>query len=316
MVKTWLIPLLLGLALAPAQAQFVPPPSAPASKPGPPWDRPMLQRREAGPRSNHLCPPAFWAALPQVTLAPKVTVESVRFTGAGHVSSSALEQIAARYRGKSFTAPGWPEELSEQVRDAEQQQGYFCAQAETAPQVLEGTSLKEQRLAVTVRVWEGEQYRLKLYLWRDATVIPPDQLATLMPLRPGEVFYTARIREGLENLRQAYSRRGRLGFQAWPETELDAADNSISLILNLNEGPLYRMGKLEILGLPEELARRILRAWRPKPGQPYDARQPSAIFEQFRSQLPQGAAPASNAHVKVDNESGVVDVVLDFRSSS
>lgn len=311
-MKTWLIPL-LAVALAPAYAQ-APPQPAPA-RPGPPWDRPVLQRREGGPRSNRMCPPAFWAPLPQFTYAPKVTVESVQFAGAGHVPADVLEKIAARYRGRSFTAPGWAEELSEALRDAEQQQGYFCAQAETAPQALSGTSLKEQRLAVTVRVWEGEQYRLKLYLWREATVFSPAQLAAMMPLRPGEVFYIGKIREGLENLRQAYARRGRLGFSAWPETELDA-DGSIALILNLNEGPVYRMGTLQILGLPAELARRILRAWRPKPGQPYDGHEPGRIIEQFRAQLPKDAAPASNAHVKVDDNTATVDVVLDFRASS
>lgn len=315
MVRSWLIPLLAAVALAPAQAQF-PPQAPPPARPAQPWDRPVLQRRESGPRSNKLCPPAFWEALPQFTLAPKVTVESVRFTGAGHVPSSALEQIAARYKGKTFTTPGWPEELSEAVRDAEQQQGYFCAQAETAPVVLEGNSISQQRLAVAVRVWEGEQYRLKLYLWRDATVFAPDHLATLMPLRPGEVFYLGKIREGLENLRQAYIRRGRMGFAAWPETELDTSDNSVALIINLNEGPVYRMGTLKILGLPEELAKRIARAWRPKPGQPYDGGEPGYIFQQFRGQLPKDAAPASNAHVKVDEGAATVDVVLDFRGSS
>jgi outer membrane protein assembly factor BamA len=315
MVRSWLIPLLLAGALAPARAQM-PPQAPPPGRPASPWDRPVLQRREGGPRSNRLCPPAFWQALPEFTYAPKVTVESVQFTGAGHVPKDVLERIAARYQGKQFTGPGWAEELSEAVRDAEQQQGYFCAQAETAPQVLEGTSLKEQRLAVTVRVWEGEQYRLKLYLWRDATVFTPAHLATLMPLRPGEVFYIAKVREGLENLRQAYIRRGRMGFAAWPETELDASDNSIALIINLNEGPVYRMGTLQVLGLPEALARRIARAWRPKPGQPYDGAEPGLIFQQFRAQLPKDAAPAANAHVKVDEDAATVDVVLDFRGSS
>ncbi|HXZ28324.1 MAG TPA: POTRA domain-containing protein [Terriglobales bacterium] len=311
-MRAWLIPLLLMCAApAPASAQ-----APPAPRPGPPWDRPVLQRRDSGPRSNKLCPPAFWEALPQFTYAPKVTVESVRFAGAGHVPAEVLEKIAAHYQGKSFTGPGWPEELSEAVRDAEQQQGYFCAQAETAPQTLSGNSLKEQRLAITVRVWEGEQYRLKLYLWREATVFSPAQLAAMMPLRPGEVFYIAKVREGLETLRQAYARRGRLGFQAWPETELGAADNSIALILNLNEGPVYRMGTLQILGLPEELARRIARAWRPKPGQPYDGSEPGYIFERFRGQLPQDAAPASNTRLKVDDATATVDVVLDFRGSS
>ena len=313
MVKTWLIPL-LALALAPASAQA--PPAQPNPRPGPPWDRPVLQRRDAGPRSNKLCPPAFWAALPQFTYAPKVTVESVQFAGAAHVPAEVLEKIAARYQGKSFTGPGWPEELSEAVRDAEQQQGYFCAQAETAPQTLSGNSLKEQRLAITVRVWEGEQYRLKLYLWREATVFSPAQLAAMMPLRPGEVFYISRIREGLEKLRQAYARRGRLGFAAWLETEIDSSDNSIALIFNLNEGPVYRMGTLQILGLPAELARRIARAWRPKPGQPYDGSEPGYIFERFREQLPKDAAPAANTRLKVDDAAATVDVVLDFRGSS
>jgi outer membrane protein assembly factor BamA len=313
MMRAWLIPL-LGLALMPAHAQA--PPAQPKPKPGAPWDRPVLQRREGGPRSNRMCPPAFWAALPQFTYAPRVTVESVRFAGAGHVPAEVLEKIAARYQGKSFTAAGWPEELSEAVRDAEQQQGYFCAQAETAPQVLEGDTLTEQRLAVTVRVWEGEQYRLKLYLWREATVFSPAQLAAMMPLRPGEVFYIGKIREGLEKLRQAYARRGRLGFLAWPEAELDSAENSIALILNLNEGPVYRMGTLEILGLPAEVAQRIQRAWRPKPGQPYDDGEPGYIFERFRAQLPKDAAPAANTHLKVDDATATVNVVLDFRGSS
>ncbi len=309
-MKTWLIPLLLAAAL-PAAAQ-----NPPTPKPGPPWDRPVLQRREGGPRSNRMCPPAFWAPLPQFTYAPRVTVESVQFAGAAHVPEEVLEKIAARYQGKSFTAPGWAEELSEAVRDAEQQQGYFCAQAETAPQVLEGNTLKEQRLAVTVRVWEGEQYRLKLYLWREATVFSPAQLAAMMPLRPREVFYIGKIREGLEKLRQAYARRGRLGFVAWPETELDTEERSIALTVNLNEGPVYRMGTLQILGLPEELARRIVRAWRPKPGQPYDQGEPGYIFERFRSQLPKDAAPASNTRLKVNDAAATVDVVLDFRGSS
>ena len=309
-MKSWLIPLLAAV-VAPAWAQ-TPPPARPAQ----PWDRPVLQRRDSGPRSNKLCPPAFWEPLPQFTYAPKVTVDSVRFAGAGHASSDLLERIAARYKGKSFTGPGWPEELAEAVRDAEQQAGYFCAQSETVPQVLEGNTLKEQRLAVTVRVWEGEPYRLKLYLWRDATVFPPDHLATLMPLRPGEVFYIGKIREGLENLSQAYHRRGRMGFRAWEEAELDASDNSIALIINLYEGPVYRMRTLEILGLPEELARRMVRAWRPKPGQPYDGGEPGYIFQQFRGQLPKDAAPASNAHVTVDDQDESVDVLLDFRGSS
>ena len=83
-------------------------------------------------------------------------------------------------------------------------------------------------------------------------IFPPEELRKRFPLNDGDVLDASKIKQGLDALDRLYGSRGYLDFAAKPETITNDKSATISLILVLDEGKQFRVGKVEAYNLDPE----------------------------------------------------------------
>ena len=83
-------------------------------------------------------------------------------------------------------------------------------------------------------------------------IFPPEELRKRFLLNDGDVLDASKIKEGLGALSRLYDSRGYVDFAATPETITDDKSAMISLIMLLDEGKQFRVGKVVAYNLDPE----------------------------------------------------------------
>ena len=197
----------------------------------------------------------------------------------GQLSSKERSAIVRELRRQCSC---WPcivgEEVGQQIRQMYQWHGYFQATANVDIRQVGGDAY-----VIAAHVREGPQYRLKDMEFTRAAVYPAAQLRELFGLKPGDLFDTRQLAEGLQRLRHLYATRGYLNFTTVPETSPDGASGFITVRFDIDEGPVFRLGALIVTGLDANpaLARRMLDTWQPHVGEVYNADFVEGFLDQF-----------------------------------
>jgi outer membrane protein insertion porin family len=247
--------------------------------------------------------------------SPKtIKIAEIRFAGIRQLGPSDFQDINRRYLGRTVAASQLKETLevlTQRVSAVYQQRGYFKIIVKPA---IETLSVQEDQrdVGVLLRLEEGKPYRLKEVLWPGKSVFSLGELQATMPISPGEIFDTSKIRKGLENLRRIYGQRGYLNFTAIPDTKIDEITQTITLGMDLDEGKQFRIRKVEFLGLPEDARATLMGDWKLEPGAPYDLAYVEKFFAEHQALLPPGASPYTNYEAPRDEKDGMVDLIWDF----
>jgi outer membrane protein assembly factor BamA len=99
-----------------------------------------------------------------------------------------------------------------------------------------------------------------------------------------------------------------------PEAAFDDANNTVRYTLQVDEGDLFRMGELEILGLDASATSKVRAAWTVREGEPYDAGYANHFLNEAIKVLPTGVHWAVDVRESVNVEDKTVDVNLRFNS--
>jgi len=247
----------------------------------------------------------------------KVEIENVRFERVTKLSPSKERELSKDIRQDT----DWPTEqtlhaISDSVRQrvtaAYEDEGYWRAKVEVrvVPQQLLDTAQ-----TVDVVVWalnEGREYRLRELRWSGADAFPKEQLAALMPVHPGQVLERSRIAAGMEAARQLYTAHGYLNYIALPVMQMDDAQGTVALQINVQEGGVFTFEKFDIVGMNAPNRERLLDAWPLHPGDVYPSGMVEDFLRQHASQLP----PAGQRDVvcrTLDLSNHTIEFTLDFR---
>ena len=107
-----------------------------------------------------------------------------------------------------------------------------------------------KRADLTLTVEEGKQYHLnkinfvgvKLFKTPDALMRP------LFQMQEGDVFSTAKLRKGMENLRKLYGEFGYIDFVPEPVPEPMPGTDKIDLTFNVDEGKQFFVRRIDFSG--------------------------------------------------------------------
>jgi len=246
---------------------------------------------------------------------PKIIIDDVKFDSPPNLLDSNTEQeIIAELKHHEFDGGShWLDEILEvPVRNAWQNQGYFKMEASGQPQVVSADSMYEH-VVITIRVNQGLKYWLGGDIrFREADCDEPEKLAfsreelrKLIPLQGGEIFSAVRIREGIEALNKLYHSAGYFNFVATPVTEVDDATQRISLVMELDEGKQFRVGKVEVIGLDAQVEGAL--RWRLHQGDIFN----NELFEDFfadnKNALPHCISP-SNVELRTSEKNGTIEI--------
>jgi outer membrane protein insertion porin family len=153
------------------------------------------------------------------------------------------------------------EEDKEMVRSAYQDKGYFMAKALDATVTIRRTGGQGWRLPliknnseglyadIDLPVEEGDLYHLHAFNYVGVKLFrAPDTLTgALFKMQPGDVFSTAKLRDGLKNMRDLYGQFGYMDFV--PEPSFDfPSPGQVDITLTADEGKQFFVRRIEFSG--------------------------------------------------------------------
>ncbi len=220
-------------------------------------------------------PPSSLEITFKIDEGPKVKVASVNIIG-----NKAFSAREVRRAMKNLHAIGLPhsiffeevfpktfdstklEEDQERIRQAYMDKGYFMAKVVDHSVDIHDVGGSGFRLPlikpnnrgkgadVDLTVDEGRQYHLAKINFQGVKLFrtPETLMAPLFQMKEGDVFSTAKLRKGLENLRKLYGEFGYMDFVAEPSFDPQVGTDKIDLTLSFDEGKQFFVRRIDFSG--------------------------------------------------------------------
>lgn len=170
-------------------------------------------------------------------------------------------------------------------------------------------------VSVTMQVDEGPIYTWEKAEWSGNTTLSAQELSSALGMKPGERADGLKIDKGTRFIADAYGKKGYIETRVASRPEFDDSNRRVSYRYEVTEGPQYRMGSVEINGLPEALAQRLKESWGLKTGDVFD----TSYYEAFMKKAMMEIAAAGlrpqdiNVQNKPNRDNRTVNVVINFK---
>jgi hypothetical protein len=207
------------------------------------------QRRYSPTRQNDtiLCIKVFLVALVFASVFALVTaslmgqiaagihIRDVRFRGNTPLRSVDLRKCANDLMARDYEGPNWLATIAEHVRaTCLQDKGYFKATVVPSARQLPDKNATHQFI-ITLDIEAGQQYRTGDVTFKGNHAFSDAELRSMFPLKSGDIFSLAPVREGLARMRSAYVGRGYPNFTPIPDTTIDDSGKIVSLTIDCDE---------------------------------------------------------------------------------
>ena len=154
------------------------------------------------------------------------------------------------------------EEDKQRLQVAYQEKGYFTTRAGEHKVNIRDTGGKGFKIPIfkpnkpgkkadiSINVEESRQYRLQnlnavgMKLFRT----PESILANVFQMKPGDVFSTAKLRKGLEQIRKLYGEFGYIDMVPEPDINPIPGTDGIDFTLNVDEGKQFFVRRIDFSG--------------------------------------------------------------------
>ncbi len=215
-----------------------------------------------------------------------ISIARVDFEGYGHADPDAVRRAAAPLVGRAFARTPVEAFLVESLAPLWSEIGYLRAGfAGPSARVLE-SGPEGVSVAVGLGVREGKRYAFAGAEFAGAAAFSAAELAARIGLVPGEPANGVRLSRDLDAIRGRYAGRGYLRAAVEGRPVFDEKASTVRYEIEVREGGLYRMGKLEIVGVPRRHAERLRKIWKLSPGDPFDPASSDAFLGECGSRLP------------------------------
>jgi hypothetical protein len=252
---------------------------------------------------------------------PKVAVDVVELEGT-LLPELVQEQLVASLKQREYDEDSdWIREVDDIVGRAEtdgwpdrENHGYvgFSYSTQWKPLRREPELL---HVLLTVHVDEGHPKRLKAIEFRyvgdhlGRPVLDANDLRKLIPLSDGEIYNRDNYQAGISAVSGAYSERGFIDCTITPTLEVDQINQTVSIVMDINEGAQYHWRDIRVLGLDPNLET-LLRS-RLMPGSIVNPKLIRGFYKEYESSLPAAASPEA-VQWATDEQHAAVDLTFDF----
>ncbi|MCH2331857.1 MAG: outer membrane protein assembly factor BamA, partial [Roseibacillus sp.] len=126
------------------------------------------------------------------------------------------------------------------------------------------------RVDLVIPVYEGPRYKVGSVAFGKMTVFKPEELAPAMSVAEGQDFSGKRVNDDIRMIRSYYGSRGYADARVTPEMR-DVSPGVVSIRYEVDEGTLYRVGKVNIQGNTITKDKVIRREVPMRPGEYYSS---------------------------------------------
>jgi hypothetical protein len=254
---------------------------------------------------------ALASSTPSYPQVAGIQVAGVHFKSNVPVPEAVLRDCADELRSRHFDGADWPDEARERAKFCFQKYGFFKVELEVKPQSLpekHGT----HRYNLVFAVSPGQEYKLGQISFQGEHLFSDSELRPLFSGKQGEVFNREKIADGLDKMRQLYSRNGYINFTPVPETTVDDTQSVINLQISIDEGRQYRVQGIIFSGVSRQDAERLSDRLELKVGDVFNGTKITEFFDRNRRLLPKHASPENSLLMERTDQKGLVYLKFDL----
>jgi len=230
-------------------------------------------------------------------------VSDFTFAGIARMDAKLLTPAVTPLKGSDFyhsiTSP-W---VKSKLTSIYLQNGYLKVSVDAQPRLGEAGVV-----TMEVTISEGIQYRVAGFSWTGNTLFQSEELSKHLTLKPGDPANGVKMENDLAGVRKMYGKFGREAVRVHPVA--DFSGDSVRYTLEITEGPVYHMGKVEILA-PDQYKEKIMGLWKLQEGAVYDSTYLVEVLAQVRKLLPTAARLEWKLREQIDDAAKVVNIQLD-----
>jgi len=241
---------------------------------------------------------------------PLPVVAEVDFTNAEAIPVGELRRVMNNVAtGTRFTEERVRALLDSSIRPLYEAQGYLrvsfpSIQAEASRRDVLG-------LDVTVEVEEGDTYNFGS-VRVEGTASMNQRLQEFANLKSGELADFDRVRLAVERINADMREHGYMGVSTEVERDIRDDRKTVNLVLRVNPGPEYTLGKLTVEGLDLNGEAEVRRIWGLEEGAAFRSSYPDYFLKQVEEQGVFDHLREARSEISVNDETHTVDVTLIF----
>jgi outer membrane protein assembly factor BamA len=244
-----------------------------------------------------------------------IVIRNMDFPGATDPEAPLLQAAAKPLSGQDYLRTKMRVQEKFNFLPVYQARGFLKAQfAEAQGKVAEDGA--QTLVDVSFPVTPGVKYKLSEIKFSGNKVFPAEKLRELIPLKTGEPANSVELTDDLQQIHKLYGSKGYLFAHVDSVPTMDDTAATVAYQLNVTEDEMYRMGELNIDGIPPENAKKMLAQWQMKKGDPYDSSYPqrffSIMYRDFGLHGSYDVVPKEN----IDRQQKVVNMALHFLPKS
>ncbi|MBZ5676764.1 MAG: hypothetical protein LAP61_21190 [Acidobacteriia bacterium] len=237
-------------------------------------------------------------------------IAEVKFTGNREMLTALLlQKLSKDAVGIPYSEPLVRRVLDSTVRPMYEEQGRIRV---AFPEITAKKAENNDGVVVTIAIDEGPVYKLGTVALAG---VPTTEVAALEKLddwHKGDTANFARIEASLAKIRQRQRTQGYLQADTKVVRDIHDEDHTVNLTVNIERGPQFTLGKLNIQGLDLIGEPAIRKMWKIEPGQPFQDGYPEAFLNRVREEGIFDNLGKTRAESNIDNDSHTVDVTLFF----
>lgn len=236
-------------------------------------------------------------------------IAHVIFTGTGEIPSGVLQ--TAMYGvaiGVPYSEPRVRLLLDAAVRPIFEARGLLRV---AFPKIETAPAKDVDGISVTVEVAPGPAYTLDRVSFVGADY-SRSEWKDLAKLKLNQTVNFDEVKAVQERIRVNQRRAGHLDATSKVERDVNDADHTVGIEFQIDPGPLYTLGKLDVVGLDIETEPEIRKMWGLAVGRPFNVEYPDHFLSRVKDGGVFDGLKSTRAETKINASNHTVDVTLYF----
>jgi outer membrane protein assembly factor BamA len=254
--------------------------------------------------------------------SPPVRIGKIRLAGVTPAMQAKVNTLVEGQTGNEFDTENTAIGLQRSLEDLYQDEGYAAVEVEVSeidpPEVSSQDSDSAIEVPFSVAIREGGVYKLGAINYPADAQVPRAEVQKLLAKyqagsgRPLNQFLLA--------VNDAYHARGYLDCSVASHAAFSEATHIVNYSIEIDPGPLYKMGTVQFEGAPDAMAARLTRVWKMAQGGTFDESYVSGFAaraeKQDRTLSKWMQSVLVTFDVKADTDAHQVNVVFHFAKAA
>lgn len=136
-------------------------------------------------------------------------------------------------------------------------------------------------MTITIRISEEDQFRISSLDFRGNTAFDNGAVQQKVTVKPGEIFRKNLLEKDIQAISSLYSENGYALVSVTPDLDPDESSKTVKVMLSIDEGDKYRIGRIEISGNTKTRDKVIRREIRFDEGETYNSAKLKRSYERI-----------------------------------